>query len=159
MPNKILVCLDGSELAEQILPYATEQALQFGSKVVFLQVILTSSTVPAMVTGVEPAMTVPVPLDAEQFRMEEEEANAYLNAKAAQLRETGLDVECITILGALPGKTIVSYADENEVDLVAIATHGRSGLSRTIFGSVADHVLRESGLPILVIKPRDKKTK
>lgn len=159
MPKKILVCLDGSELAEQILPYATEQALQFGSKIVFLQVILTSSTVPAMVTGVEPVMMVPVPLDVEQFRREKEEANAYLNVQADPLRKTGLDVECTTVLGSLPGKTIVSYADENEVDLIAIATHGRSGLSRTLLGSVADHVLRESGLPILVIKPRDKKAK
>jgi len=56
----------------------------------------------------------------------------------------------------MPGESIVSCAVENEVGLIAIATHGRSGLRRAILGSVAGHVVREAGLPILVIKPKDK---
>jgi nucleotide-binding universal stress UspA family protein len=52
------------------------------------------------------------------------------------------------------GEAIVSYADENSISLIAIATHGRSGLGRLVFGRVADFVLREAGLPILVIKPK-----
>jgi nucleotide-binding universal stress UspA family protein len=52
------------------------------------------------------------------------------------------------------GEAIVDYAEGHEIDLIAIATHGRSGLGRLVFGSVADFVLREAGLPILVVKPK-----
>lgn len=151
MFEKILVCLDGSSRAEQILPYATEQALHFGSKVVLFQVIITSSTVAASLSGVEP-VPPPPELMLEQIREEESEAKSYLEREAQPLRGKGLNVECVIVQGT-PGQAIVSYADESGVDLIAIATHGRSGLGRLVFGSVADFVLRESGLPILVIKP------
>jgi nucleotide-binding universal stress UspA family protein len=48
----------------------------------------------------------------------------------------------------------LNFADKNNIDLIAIATHGSSGLGRTIFGSVADHVLRGAGLPVMVMKPK-----
>jgi nucleotide-binding universal stress UspA family protein len=51
------------------------------------------------------------------------------------------------------GTTIIDYAIQNEVDLIAIATHGEGGLKRLVFGSVADFVLRNSGIPMLVIRP------
>jgi len=53
----------------------------------------------------------------------------------------------------------LSYAEGNNINLIAIATHGRSGLRRGVFGSVADYVLRESGLPMLVIRPRGREDK
>jgi len=155
MYKKILVCLDGSNLAEQILPYAKEQAIQFSSKVFLLQVITTSNTIATFVPGVE-SVTVPYPSELEQFQSEEKEAKVYLNDMARPLRESGLDVECITVLGAQPGENIIRCAEENEVGLIAIATHGRSGLRRALLGSVAGYVVRKSGLPILVIKPQDK---
>jgi nucleotide-binding universal stress UspA family protein len=154
MFEKVLVCLDGSSLAEQVLPYATETARRFGSKVALLQVITTSSAIATPIPAVE-AVPVPVPLAAKQFEEEKERVEAYLNRVAQSLRERGLDVECLAVLGALPGETIVSYAGDNDVSLIAIATHGRSGLGRAVFGSVADFVLRESGLPTLVIKPQE----
>jgi len=64
----------------------------------------------------------------------------------------------VTIRGLQVGEAIVSYANENNISLIAIATHGRSGLGRLVFGSVADFVLRETGLPILVIKPKKSGT-
>ena len=51
------------------------------------------------------------------------------------------------------GETIIGYIQNEPVDLVAIATHGRSGLGKMLFGSVADYILRESGLPVLIINP------
>lgn len=53
------------------------------------------------------------------------------------------------------GEAIVGYAHNGNFDLIALATHGRSGMGRAIFGSVADHVLRESRLPIPIIKPQE----
>ena len=152
MFEKILVCLDGSRLAEQILPYAGEQAIHFGSRVVLIHVATGPIDVPVAVPGELGVFVVP-DLLPEQI----EKAEAYLEQVAQPLRGKGLDVECVILSGA-PGDTIISYAHENEVKLIAIATHGRSGLGRLAFGSVADFVLRESGLPILLVKPRDIET-
>jgi len=148
MFQKILVCLDGSKLAEQILPYAAEQAARFGSSLVLLQVVSLAS-IPAP-TGIE---SVPVAVPDNLLAEAEAAAKDYLDGLAPPLRERGLKVQCVSLIGH-PAESIVSYAAENRFDLVAIATHGRSGLKRLVFGSVADHVIRESGLPILLIKPK-----
>jgi nucleotide-binding universal stress UspA family protein len=150
MFKKILVCLDGSKLAEQVLPYATEEASRFGSKVVLLQVIVVQ-TPPVVAAG---ASAYAVKAAEQQMERDEEEAKVYLEGLAQPLREKGLDVKCVTLRGVQVGGAIVDYADGHEVDLIAIATHGRSGLGRLVFGSVADFVLRKSGLPILLIKPK-----
>ena len=151
MFEKILVCLDGSELAEQILPHVTEEALHFGSKMVLLRVIAPPGIVPTAAAGV-PAYTAEAV--THQMQSEETEAKAYLERLAQPLRKKGLDVECVTWERWPAGEAIVGYADRNKVSLIAIATHGRSGLGRLVFGSVADFVLRASGLPILLIKPK-----
>ena len=151
MFGKILVCLDGSDLAEQILPYATEEALRLESKLVLLQVVVVQ-TPPVVAAG---ASAYAVKAAGQQIEKDETEAKAYLEDLAQPLREMGLDVECVTLRGLEVGGAIVDYADGHEVDLIAIATHGRSGLKRLVFGSVADFVLRKSGLPILLIKPKE----
>ena len=72
------------------------------------------------------------------------------------MKDKGLDAEYETMQGN-PGETIVTYADENDIGLIALCTHGRSGLGRLVFGSVADHILKRAGLPILIIRPQEKK--
>jgi len=151
MFEKLLVCLDGSELAEQILPYVREEALHFGSKVVLLRVVAAPSTAPIAAAGGAGYTAETVD---RQVHDEVREAKAYLQRLAQPLREKGLDVECVTVDGWPVGDAIVSYAESNKVSLIAIATHGRSGLGRLAFGSVADSVLRKSGLPVLLIRPR-----
>jgi nucleotide-binding universal stress UspA family protein len=151
MFEKILVCLDGSELAEQILPYATEEAIHFGSRLVLLRVITSPSSMPMAAAGVPAYTTEAV---TQQIESEEQETKAYLERLAQPLQQKGLHVECVTLHGLQVGEALISYADENNVGLIAIATHGRSGLGRLVFGSVADFVLRESGLPILLVKPK-----
>jgi nucleotide-binding universal stress UspA family protein len=148
MFQKILVCLDGSKLAEQILPYAAEQAARFGSSLVLFQVVSLAS-LPAP-TGIE---SVPVAVPNDQLAEAEAAAKDYLEGLAIPLRGKGLKVQCASLIGH-PAESIVSYAEESKFDLVAIATHGRSGLRRLVFGSVADYVIRKSGLPILLIKPK-----
>jgi nucleotide-binding universal stress UspA family protein len=149
MFNKILVCLDGSPLAEQILPYATAQAECCGGKLVLFQVISTPGAIYA--PGIE-AVPIAVPLD--QVPREEAAAKEYLEGLAEPLRQKGIDAECLTLIGS-SGESIVRHAEENDFNLVALATHGRSGLGRLVFGSVADYVIRHSGRPILLIKPKD----
>ncbi len=150
MFDRMLVCLDGSKLAEQILPYAEAQALCFGSKVTLLQVVTLSS---AELAGAGSSPYVGQ-LIAEQMQIAEKDANTYLQSVAQALRAKGLQVDVVVLQGTPAGEVIMSYASKNKVNLVAIATHGHSGLGRIVFGSVADFVLRQSGLPILVIKPK-----
>jgi nucleotide-binding universal stress UspA family protein len=148
MFNKILVCLDGSKLAEQVLPYAIEQALRFESQLVLLSVI-----VPATSTSTvwEPAPEELVEKQAEA----EKAAEAYLKNILNRLsEEQRLRTEYLTLEG-LVAETIVEYAQNNKVDLIAIATHGLGGLRRLAFGSVADFVLRNSNVPLLVIRPNE----
>jgi len=79
---------------------------------------------------------------------------AYLEGVARSLREKGLEVQLATMRGT-PSEAIVRYAQGNGIDLIAMATHRRSGIGRLVFGSVADFVLRELGIPMLVVKPQD----
>jgi nucleotide-binding universal stress UspA family protein len=158
MFKRILACLDGSRFAEQILPYVAAEARRFASKVVLLQVIEIPRVFHASAVPIQPPLSIPLPLTKEQIGAEETTAKSYLNSVALRLRETGLDVDCVTLiarLGAVIGDTIISYAAANEIDLIAMATHGYTGWKRLIFGSTADFVLKKSGLPVMAIKPQE----
>ncbi len=152
MFKKILVCLDGSSLAEQILPYATEVALGCGSRIVLLEVTLPPSAAIEPLTGYYRA----TPL--EKILRQEQEARAYLKRIAQRPRKKGLKVSMLTASGD-PGKTILNVANETNADLIVLSTHGRSGLRRLVFGSVADFVLKNSELPVLLRKPQVPKKK
>ena len=151
MYKKVLVCLDGSELAEQGLPYAAELAKRFDSALVLLRVVPD----PVMMTpGIPGVGAVPVVTSrmGRQAETEERDAETYLGSVAALLsKDFGLNPEYTTSLGSA-GPVIVEYATANEVELIAIATHGRTGPGRVLFGSVADYVLRHSRVPLMVCR-------
>ena len=152
MFRKILVCLDGSEFSEQILPYVSKEAAGTGKTVILMRVVPTSFG--SMVTAAGVISSTPMmPPTEEQLASEEKEARSYLNGKMKALQSTGIDVMCFVIAGN-PGEEILSYAHKSECDLIAIATHGRGGIRRAIFGSVAEHIIKNSRLPILLIKPK-----
>jgi nucleotide-binding universal stress UspA family protein len=153
MYRKILVCLDGSQLAEQILPYAVAQAQCFQSQLVLLRVTPEPFLVSPPIPGV-PGVPVEMPIMEKRSQRENDEAQAYLEDIAERLnQENGLVAECVALPG-VGGSTIIMYAEDLEADLIAIATHGHGGLRRAVFGSVADHVLNHSKLPILIVRPR-----
>lgn len=156
MFKKILVCLDGSELAEQILPYAEEQALHFNSKLVLIRVLSEPGFIGLAVPGF-PGIPIETQNMGKQIQKEEQDASEYLqNVAQKLLKNRGLSAECITLLGSA-GESIVKYAIENKIELLAIATHGRTGAGRLVMGSVADYVVRHAHLPILLISPEIKK--
>jgi len=152
MFNKILVCLDGSGFAEQIMPYVLEEALAFESKVILLQVLSVPGILTPAIPG-SPGTPVHTSSMLKKLQENQDKAKDYLEQVAQPLREQGLDVECITLEGS-PGSMITSYASENDVDLIAIATHGHTGMRHVLFGSVAESVVRESAMPLLMIRPR-----
>jgi nucleotide-binding universal stress UspA family protein len=82
---------------------------------------------------------------------EENTANDYLKGQEKSLEAQGLDVDYVVISGS-PGETIVSYAQENECTLIAIATHGHGGFRRFALGSTADYVVHHSSIPVLTVR-------
>ncbi|MEJ2046821.1 MAG: universal stress protein [Dehalococcoidia bacterium] len=163
MFEKILVCLDGSSLAEQIIPYATEEATHFKSKLILLRVFEFSSGYPTGHGDSEweagmPPSHAHTPTPPTSRIKEEDEAKEYLESVAQPLRKKGLEVECITVQAGHEkvGEPIVRYAHNHDMGLIALATHGASGFRRMMFGSIADYVLKNSELPLLVVKPKEK---
>jgi nucleotide-binding universal stress UspA family protein len=152
MFKKILVCLDGSEIAEKIIPFVRDEALALGSRVILLRVVSIPSNLTLDIPGF-PAVPFAISSMPEQLKKEDNIAKAYLRKVARGLREQGIKVMSKTLFGP-PGPTIISYASENKVDLIAIASHGHGGLRNFLFGSVAEYVVRESVLPILMIRPK-----
>ncbi len=121
---------------------------------VLLRVVDVPSTASIAGAIAAPARSTETP--EQELTRAASEAEAYLERVAQPLRQKGIDIICLVMRG-VAGEVIVAYAQNELVDLIAIATRGRSGLGRAIFGSVADFVLRESGRPILLIKPQENK--
>ncbi len=150
MFKKVVICLDGSKLAEQILPFVQAGAVKFDSKVVLLRVLDVPTAIP-YVDGKPPDTDIVT----EESHRKEDEAGKYLDGVAASLRDQGLEVESVILHKVSADEAILDYAAENEIDIIAMTTHGRSGLLRTVLGSVADSVVRKSGLPVMVISPQN----
>ncbi|MGQ9545744.1 MAG: universal stress protein [Dehalococcoidia bacterium] len=143
MYQKILVPLDGSELAECVLPHV--KAIAGGhleTQVIVLRVV---EPLPA---GTPPAVDFEVVKKAGV-----KAAKGYLGRIQAQLSKEGLNVEAKVLTGR-PAETIIDFVQREKADLIAIATHGRSGISRWVFGSVADRLVRSSSAAVLLIRPR-----
>ena len=152
MFEKVMVCLDGSELAEAILPYIMQESNCYGS-IVLLRVLATPEvTLPLGIPGV-PGVAVHTDSMLEHFRRDAEEAPAYMEKIADSLRETGLKAASV-ILEGMPGEAILEYAGDNDVTLIALATHGHGGLAKAILGSTAAYILKHSPVPVLTITPR-----
>jgi nucleotide-binding universal stress UspA family protein len=141
--RRILVPLDGSSVAEQILPTVTTVAEAMRGELTLFQVPI--AHVSGWMTG-EWYVPIRGVLDTA-----EEDTHAYLDAVADRLRTRELDVSTATSMGSV-ANCIVEYAEANHVDLIAMCTHGRTGLVRWTLGSVADRVLRAGGTPILLVR-------
>ena len=139
----ILVPLDGSELAALALADAFALAKLSQADVTLLQVILPIKKVIAAHTSHA------IFLD-EQWETRKGFAREYLNTVCEQMGCETITVHTAVEMG-LAAETIIDYAREHPIDLIVMATHGRSGLQRWVYGSVADKVLRETDLPILLV--------
>ena len=156
MIRRILVTLDGSQLAEDVLPHVEDLARRLAAEVYLLQVISLSSAVMAADSGIGAGANAE--LVSELLKSETQVAESYLSALASEWRTRGLSVKWEVIRGE-PASGIVDFAQSHDIDLIAMSTHGRSGLSRLISGSVAEQVIREAGRPVLVIRPVEKAAK
>lgn len=151
MFSKILVCLDGTEFSENILPCVIEQAAKFGSKVFLLKVNAGPARAYAFSSPDLTQLNLPGPVDA-MLQSQEQRSIAYLNKVAMDIRKKGLEVECSMNIGPAT-KVIIQCIKNNEIDLVAMTSHTYKGWKRLLYGSTVDGVLRESCVPLLVINP------
>ena len=145
MYQKILVPLDGSELAECVLPHVESIAkgCSVGS-VVFLRVLDTY-----MPSAAHAYLSESLKQEMEEGN--EKAAKEYLDEVVGRVKLNGIEVQKQLIAGRV-AESIAEYATKNDVDLIAIATHGRSGVSRWAWGSVADRVLRSACVPVLMVR-------
>jgi nucleotide-binding universal stress UspA family protein len=147
MQPQILVPLDGSALAETILPHATELARATGSRLTLLQAVPPPVLVEPMMGAIPPpTITYGV------WETENAAARTYLAATARTLEAQHLPVETIVSNGD-PATEIVDWAAQDPPNRrIAMATHGRSGLGRWVFGSVAEKVLHAAPVPLLLVR-------
>ena len=136
MLDRILVPLDGSVTAEAVLPHLRRLLRRHDSEVILLGV------------------ANPPPVEAQLVLVEASlsAAREYITGVKARLEQQGVRVKAEARVGP-PAGVILDVAEERDVTLIAMATHGRTGLKRALFGSVAEHVLRKSPVPVLAVRP------
>jgi len=155
MYEKIIVPLDGSKTGEAALPYVEDLVSKLSPEVE-LEVILLQVLPPAPPPSVAGATYVAVPHTGEEIEQYKEKALDYLNTTGEALRGKGATVTAEVRIGSAP-EEIVKAAEEANVNIIAMSTHGRSGLSRWAFGSVTDKVLRlETNIPIAMVRAPKK---
>jgi nucleotide-binding universal stress UspA family protein len=150
--NKVLVPLDGSKEGEAVLPYIAQIASRLNSQVILLQVLARGYGFLGQAVDLTP----------DQIKSDKAYATTYLNGVGSRLKNKGITVvtEARTSAQAVfknPSEDILQFADEHRVDTVAMTTHGRSGVGRQVFGSVAERVLREGNTPLLLVRSRGAK--
>jgi nucleotide-binding universal stress UspA family protein len=151
--RRILVPLDGSELAEQVLPFVKAFIDPDGTRVFLIRILTTGlgDRTIALLTSYPPGLQ----LATDVLHHAELQLRTYLRSVAAVLREEGAVVHT-TVRRGSPADEILAYAAEVDADLLIMTTHGLSGLSRWVYGNVAGRVLQGAQSPVLLVRPRSE---
>jgi nucleotide-binding universal stress UspA family protein len=149
--RSILVPLDGSPVAESILPHIQELALATGLEVILLQV-----TVPIGYPAVARDNVEADKHETDVKKLNETRAAAtkfYLTEREKELASKGVKVSTVSLTGKPASDLILQYISDNPIGMTALATHGFSGISKWAFGSVAIDILEGSTRPLLLLRP------
>ncbi|HKJ93922.1 MAG TPA: universal stress protein [Longimicrobiales bacterium] len=141
--SRILVALDGSAFSEQILGPAVEMARLYDARLLLALVVSPAASVGLRVVGLDPA----------GLQARRDDAEAYLTRLAAQLAARVPEPDVLVRVGRHAAASILECARTEGADLVAMATHGRGGVSRLLLGSTAQEVVRRSDRPLLLYRP------
>jgi nucleotide-binding universal stress UspA family protein len=174
MFTKTLVCLDGSKLAESVIPYVINACCQPETELVLFQVITSHITIPppqsihTLTFGREtkPGRTstsdigsftpeAAVGQELKEIEREQAKAQDYLESIAARLRKLGANVKTVVWEGDIK-ESIIAYTSTRKISVVAITTHGSGGMGEALLGGVAQHIMKESPVPVLLVKPEGK---
>lgn len=144
MYRKILVPLDGSKVAEGVLPHARSLAYSEGAELILLTV------------GANPALDFAFSdpgLAQTAVDEQEEKSRAYILNIEAELKADGFKTSTLLRVGSV-AEVILGVAEELQVDVIAMSTHGRTGPARWLLGSIAERVVHNSNVPVLLIRAR-----
>ncbi|HEX6387548.1 MAG TPA: universal stress protein [Anaerolineae bacterium] len=150
MYKTILVPLDGSERAEIIFDHVEELASHYGATIVLLRVVELPMTLDSSYTGL-PHLT------ADDIRQRMENAKVYLSGLAEKLEDKGIPARTYVEFGPV-ATVIVETAEREGADLIAMASHGRSGLPGVYYGSVAAAVLQRVDRPLLIVRSLERES-
>ncbi len=143
--RKILVPLDGSGWAERAIPHAMHIARSQGARLILLHVYR-----PPMYEYIDQIALAGVTEIADQIR---ERAESYLLGLRNELRQQGLNADYVILEGLSPAAAIADFVKTEGVDLVVMSTHGRTGLARFLFGSVAQKIVQSVSVPVMLVRP------
>lgn len=143
--KKIVVPVDGSGWSERAIPHAVDIARNNGAEIILLHVFRPPVS--------EYSDQIALAGQDEQLQQIREQIKQYLMGLRGQLRSEHVDCRVQFIEGTGVASLICDYINEEGVDLVVMSSHGRSGLRRFIFGSIAERVLQAVHVPVLVIRP------
>jgi nucleotide-binding universal stress UspA family protein len=145
--RSVIVPLDGSELAEQVLSTVAELAKELKLEVILFR----AYTIPLSALAVDPEGYY-VATDEELISAMRDEAAAYLEKKAEEIKKLGVEKVSHVAEYGLASDEIISFARKTPDNLIAMCTHGHTGVKRWVLGSVTETVVRHSGDPVLVIR-------
>jgi nucleotide-binding universal stress UspA family protein len=148
--KNILLPVDGSSYSESAIDYAITIARAFDSQIHLVRVVDTPSAYAMLSRHMEVAATGDI-LDEILLSMRQE-TDQYLEETAARIRRAGVKVKPVALDG-YPGEQVIEYERRGFFQLVVMATAGRSGVSRVVFGSVAERVLKLGRSPVMMIRP------
>ncbi len=152
MFQKILVPLDGSAPAEKALDLALDMARCYGGEVTVLQVLEEALDVGA--AAIARAASMATGSTDQAMGIMRQQAEAYLREVVHKRQDSGVPIRTVVTSGVAVN-SILRFAGEHQNDLIVMATHGRTGLSRLAFGSVTEDVLRQAVCPVVVVRPSD----
>jgi len=144
--RKILLPLDGSENGGSVIPYVETLAQALGAEIILFH-ILETPTVGVLAPGVE------ISYRASTMETEKKVHLKYLDEVEKRLEEKGLSTSIVVNMGPATDE-IMKYAENNAVDLIAMSTHGRSGIRRWVFGSVTHRVLQAGNTAVLTVRAK-----
>ncbi len=143
--NKIVVPTDGSAWSERAIPYAVDFARIGGGEVILLHIFT-----PPMHEFVD---SLAIAGEYELANRIREEIKQHLLGLRNEVREQGVECRLHIIDAVGVGQHIIDYIETENADLAVMTTHGHSGLARLVFGSVANKVMHDVNVPVLVIRP------
>ena len=152
MINKILVPLDGSKLAENVLPYLEEFAIKLHAEVAVISITNRVQGYWPFEDASQPDEVKMVPQGTCTM---EEMAAKYLDIAVKGLEGKGIKITKEVVCGK-PADEIVFYANDNHCDLIIISSHGRGGLSRLTHGNIAAKILKTATVPVMVVRAAPK---
>jgi len=147
MYKKILVPLDGSGFSEQVLSHV--RAISLGCQVpeVVLLIVVKPIDNSELIANMGDEWV------REVTEQEQATAGDYINKVADDLKKDGITTKAVVLVGS-PAHEILEYVDNNQIDLVIMGTHGRSGPSRWVLGSATERVSKHSTAPVLIVRTR-----